>query len=72
VSALQNASAGHPAAVRPTLPDFGQMVREDFHLEFSNALAKHVLDWKPAFDFLAGATMTRAWLQFAQMLRPPA
>jgi hypothetical protein len=30
-------------------------VREDFHVEFSNELAKTLLAWKPSYDFAAGA-----------------
>jgi nucleoside-diphosphate-sugar epimerase len=49
-------------------PDRGRLVREDFHLEFSNELARSVLDWKPAYDFDKGAAMTRTLLEFAGML----
>jgi nucleoside-diphosphate-sugar epimerase len=54
----------------PAWPDEGRLVREDFHLEFSNALARRVLDWRPAFDLAAGAAATRTWLEFAGMLAP--
>jgi nucleoside-diphosphate-sugar epimerase len=51
-------------------PDRGRLVREDFHLEFSNALARDVLGWRASYDFAAGAAMTRTWLEFTGMLRP--
>ncbi|MGC2414138.1 MAG: NAD-dependent epimerase/dehydratase family protein [Stellaceae bacterium] len=73
VIALQYAGAGPLASAESTSwPDMGRIVREDFHLEFSNALAKQLLDWKPAFDFPAGAAMTKTWLEFADMLGRPA
>ena len=43
-------------------------MREDFHLEFSNTLAKTVMEWKPAYDFQSGAEMTKAWLEFARKI----
>jgi len=51
-------------------PDMGRVVREDFRLEFSNTLAKQLLDWKPAFDFATGASLTRTWLEFVGMVQP--
>jgi nucleoside-diphosphate-sugar epimerase len=71
VIALQHAGAAtHASGDAVSWPDMGRIVREDFHLEFSNALAKELLDWKPAFDFSAGAAVTRTWLEFTGMLRP--
>lgn len=71
--ALQNAGAVAPApAGAATWPNIGRLVREDFHLEFSNALAKELMGWKPAFDFPAGAEAARSWLAFAGMLGPRA
>ena len=70
LTALKSADGGRAGRISPPAwPDEGRLVREDFHLEFSNALAKRVLDWKPAFDFPAGAAVTRTWLEFAGMLR---
>jgi nucleoside-diphosphate-sugar epimerase len=68
VIALQSAGAEERAAIDSPWPDMGRIVREDFHLEFSNALAKRLLNWQPAFDFPAGAEVTKSWLQFAGML----
>lgn len=62
--------------VRPSTeiawPDRGRLVREDFHVEFSNELARSVLDWKPSHDFQAGIAITRSWLEFTGMLNPAA
>jgi nucleoside-diphosphate-sugar epimerase len=57
------ASSGSRGVARPAWPDLGRIVREDFHLEFSNDLAKTALDWKPNYDFAAGAAVTRTWLE---------
>lgn len=70
VIALQNVAAASAAEPDPMRwPDMGRIVREDFHLEFSNALAKQVLDWQPRFDFPAGAAVTKTWLEFAGLIR---
>lgn len=71
---LSLASAGAAnAAPNPSgsqaWPDLGRCVREDFHIEFVNGLAKRVMNWKPAFDFAAGAALTRTWLEFTGMLQ---
>lgn len=72
ILALQGAAAAEGATAETTSwPDMGRIVREDFHLEFSNSLAKQLLEWKPAFDFAAGAALTRTWLEFAGMLGEP-
>jgi nucleoside-diphosphate-sugar epimerase len=71
VTVLKSAGAGRSGAGAPAAwPDAGRLDREDFHLVFSNALAKSTLDWKPAYDFPAGAAITRTWLEFACLLRP--
>jgi nucleoside-diphosphate-sugar epimerase len=73
VIALQNASPVSSASAKASpWPDMGRIVREDFRLEFSNALAKQLLHWKPNFDFAAGAAITKTWLEFARMLQPVA
>lgn len=67
VIALQGSSrATSPIA----WPDKGRLVREDFHLEFRNDLAKTLMDWRPAYDFAAGAALTGTWLEFIGALRP--
>ncbi|HZS84690.1 MAG TPA: NAD-dependent epimerase/dehydratase family protein [Stellaceae bacterium] len=69
VNALKNIGAEHASPAAWTAwPDQGRIVREDFHLEFSNELAKTLLGWRPAYDFVAGAAVTRSWLEFARML----
>ncbi|HEX4157425.1 MAG TPA: NAD-dependent epimerase/dehydratase family protein [Rhizomicrobium sp.] len=71
VVAFQRAGSPRLGPVaHPSWPDRGRIVREDFHLEFSNERARRELGWKPAFDFSAGASLTCAWLDFAGMLRP--
>jgi len=71
VASLKGADGGGSATnPRVVWPDRGRLVREDFHLEFANALAKALLDWKPMYDFAAGAALTRSWLEFAKMLGP--
>jgi nucleoside-diphosphate-sugar epimerase len=69
VAALKGAGGGKPSPIQAvTWPDRGRLVREDFHVEFSNELAKTLLAWKPSYDFAAGAAMTGRWLEFAGML----
>lgn len=67
VMALQGGSRGGSRS-SIVWPDRGRLVREDFHLEFSNDLAKTMLNWRPSFDFAAGAALTKTWLEFAGML----
>ena len=69
VASLKGASGGGSVTNTPAAwPDRGRLVREDFHLEFSNTLAKTVMEWKPAYDFQSGAEMTKAWLEFARKI----
>jgi nucleoside-diphosphate-sugar epimerase len=62
------ASSGVRGISQPVWPDAGRIVREDFHLEFSNEFAKMVMDWKPNYDFAAGAAVTRTWLEATHAL----
>jgi dihydroflavonol-4-reductase len=70
ILALQGSSGRPIAPYHMAWPDRGRLVREDFHLEFSNDLAKTVLNWRPSFDFSAGAALTRTWLEFAGFVGP--
>jgi len=63
-------NSGSREVARPEWPDPGRLVREDFHREFSNELAKQSLGWRPKYDFPAGAALTRTWLEFTRMLGP--
>ncbi len=72
VATLRNVEGSYPAEAASEFPDYGRLVREDFHLEFSNKLAQQSLDWQPAFDFRRGAEMTRHWLEFAGLLQSTA
>jgi nucleoside-diphosphate-sugar epimerase len=63
---------GAPSGTEVTWPDRGRLVREDFHVQFSNELAKTVLNWRPSYDFPAGAAIAKTWLQFTGMLSPVA
>ncbi len=66
-SHYQKPSSPSPSAHR-NWPNRGRVVREAFHLEFSNSRAKELLNWKPAYDFEEGAEITRTWLSFARLL----
>jgi nucleoside-diphosphate-sugar epimerase len=69
VIALKGSDESEPGtSTRATWPDQGRLIRENFHLEFSNELAKRLLNWVPRYDFAAGAAMTRTWLKFAEFV----
>ncbi len=71
VASLKGTSGGGSVPNRRAAwPDSGRLVREDFHLEFSNALARSLLAWMPSYDFAEGAAMTERWLEFARLLGP--
>lgn len=46
----------------------GRLIREVFRVEFSNGLAKQILDWRPVIDFESGAAITQEWLAFARYI----
>ncbi len=50
------------------MPNPSRIRLEAFPIEFSNELLKQTLGWKPAYDFQAGAEVTRQWLEFARMI----
>ena len=61
-------TGGGPASAPVNWPDEGRIRREAFQIEFSNASAKAILGWKPAFNFQQGAAVTRLWLEFAELV----
>jgi len=70
ISALAGPAARRPNQTLPLVPNPGRIVREDFRLEFSNELAKSLLNWTPCIDFARGAELTRTWLEYSGMLGP--
>ena len=50
------------------MPNPSRIRLEAFPIEFSNELLKQTLGWKPAYDFKAGAEVTRQWLEFARLI----
>ncbi len=50
------------------MPNPSRIRLEAFPIAFSNELLKQTLGWKPAYDFKAGAEVTRQWLEFAWMV----
>jgi nucleoside-diphosphate-sugar epimerase len=64
---LQGAPAGGPAGPAPGPLDVppGRLATETCRVAFSNELAKATLGWRPAYDFAAGAELTRQWMIFA-------
>ena len=57
------------ARTGPSLAGYGADRARGFSPRILEALAKRMMDWKPAFDFAAGASVTRTWLEFAGMLQ---
>ena len=54
------------------MPNPSRIRLEAFPIAFSNDLLKQTLGWKPAYDFKAGAEVTRQWLEFARLIPPNA